>query len=114
MDRMTPRLLPPFLALALVLPGPALALCMASGTGCAEPSGVGPRFLKPETVAPPPIGPGDILPDAARILTNTGYYGLPPAGDGWVYFRLGSRLYRAELASRRILEDVTLQANRAF
>jgi hypothetical protein len=39
---------------------------------------------------------------------------LPPARDGWVYFRVEHWLFRVDLRSRRIVEDATHEANRAF
>jgi hypothetical protein len=97
----------------LALPQAAQALCMASGAGCEAGAGGG-RFLKPAKVTPKPYDVGDILPDEYLMLTNTGYYGLPPAQDGWVYFRVQHWLFRVDLRSRRILEDATYEANRAF
>jgi hypothetical protein len=87
---------------------------MASGAGCDGPVVEGARFLKPAKVTAKPYDVGDILPDDYQMLMNTRYYGLPPARDGWVYFRVEHWLFRVDLRSRRIVEDATHEANRAF
>ena len=101
------------LAAALLAPGATHALCMASGDGCGDEA-AGPRFLRPATTTPEPFGIGDRLPESYQRLMNTGYYGLPPVQDGWLYFRVGTRLYRVDRHSREILEDATHEANGAF
>jgi hypothetical protein len=100
-------------AAAVLLPGKASALCMASGQGCGGDAG-GARFLKPEKLTPYLFGIGDRLPDDYQMLMNTNYYGLPPARDGWQYFRVEHRLFRVDRETREILEDATHEANRAF
>jgi hypothetical protein len=85
---------------------------MASGDGCGD--GGGARFLKPDKITPSPFEIGDLLPDEYQILTNTRYYGLPPARDGWQYYRVEHRLLRVDRLTREILEDATHEANRAF
>jgi hypothetical protein len=95
------------------LPASAAALCMASGDGCGGDGG-GARFLRPEKVTPYLFGIGDVLPDGYQMLMNTRYYGLPPARDGWQYYRVEQRLLRVDRLTREILEDATNEANRAF
>ncbi|WP_143096115.1 hypothetical protein [Tranquillimonas alkanivorans] len=65
--------------------------------------------------APPPVEIGQILPEGRyRMMFNTGYYGLPPVADGWVYYRVDDDIYRVGRDTLEVLERVTHQANRAF
>ena len=102
-----------FAAAGAVLPDTASALCMASGAGCGA-QGTGVRFVRPAIVTASPFTIGDRLPDDYKMLMNTRYYGLPAPSDGWVYFRVDHWLYRVDLKTRKILEDATYEANRAF
>lgn len=68
----------------------------------------------PARKSDPGLTAGDLLPDDAMVMINTGYYGLPPARDGWWYFKVDGQIYRADADSRVILERVTHLANAAF
>jgi hypothetical protein len=48
------------------------------------------------------------------MLLNSGYYGLPPVQDGWVYMRIGRDVYRVDWLTHEVLEQVTDQAARNF
>ncbi|MGR3795191.1 hypothetical protein [Vannielia sp. SX4] len=61
-----------------------------------------------------PVAIGEPLPWDYMMLMNSEYFGLPPAQDGWVYFRVEGRVVRADYDTRTVLEDVTGQTNRAF
>lgn len=100
---------------------PAAAACMIQtpGTKCARPAdgglqnAQGARWLSVPP-APPPVEIGEILSEEYQVLMNAGYYGLPPVGPGWRYYRVENDVYRVENDTRRVLERVTSQANRAF
>ena len=92
----------------------------ATGAGCANALGHGSGLNRgggkwlSVTPAPPPVEIGDTLPKRYMLLTNTRYYGLPPAGDGWKYYRVEREVYRVENGTRRVLEKVTHWTNRRF
>ncbi len=108
--------------LACLAGAPASAACMIQtpGTKCAQPAAqgteqteAGAKWLSVPP-APPPVEIGEILPDEYQVLMNAGYYGLPPVESGWRYHRVENDVYRVENGTRRVLERVTSQANRAF
>jgi hypothetical protein len=109
----TPYALALGLIVAAMPSAPAQALCMASGDGCGD-STKSARFVGPKRASAPPFEVGQPLPARYQMLTNTAYYGLEPPRDGWVYVRVDRWLFRMDLATRRILEDVTSSANAAF
>ncbi|MCR8723469.1 hypothetical protein [Frigidibacter sp. ROC022] len=117
-SRPAPFLRPLSLCLALA-PAPALA-CSTASTG-AKCVGVGTMhsggasgLIRKAPYREPTYKVGDTLPEEYQMLTNTGYYGLPPARDGWLYFRVEHQLFRVDRKSRVILEDATREANKAF
>jgi hypothetical protein len=112
-------MLRPVLILACLAAQPALACpdgAKCIGTGALNGGGASALFRKAPVSSTPAsrFAIGDRLPDDYMMLTNTEYYGLPPARDGWSYFRVEHRLFRVDRASREILEDATHEANRAF
>ncbi|WP_375262089.1 hypothetical protein [Palleronia sp.] len=54
-----------------------------------------------------PLATGDQLPEDALTVIGTDYLGLPPAEDGWAYFRVGSEIYRADFQTRRVIAQVS-------
>ncbi|MEQ3625253.1 MAG: hypothetical protein ABNH26_10805 [Celeribacter sp.] len=121
--------------LSLALPRAAQACPTESaGAGCggalSDTSGgakfvrVAPREIQTASLdgarrlsAPAPrnlLDPGAALPDDYMMLLNSEYYGLPQNQDGWAYFHGDKQIYRVEQASRKVLERVTAQANRAW
>lgn len=64
--------------------------------------------------AAPPVEVGDTLPKEYMVLTNTRYFGLPPVGDNWKYYRVERDIYRVENGTRTVLERVTNWANARF
>lgn len=106
------------LGLTLV-PAPALA-CSTANTGArcvgvgALDAGGAAGLIRKAPARAPAYRIGDTLPDSFQMLINTAYYGLPPARDGWLYFRVEHQLFRVDRQSRVILEDVTRETNGAF
>lgn len=76
----------------------------------AEPDGRTLRqtFRPARQVSPrePEYHAGDILPPHVMVLLNPVRRGLPRPRDGWVYFAIGSDIYRADLHTRRVLDYV--------
>lgn len=55
-----------------------------------------------------PYQPGDTLPRGEfNLLFNATYCGLPPARDGWSYFRVERDVMRVELSTMMVIEIVT-------
>lgn len=88
------------------------AKCVEARTTFATPE-IEPRMKTAER-SPAPFSAGDTLPEGYMILLNSEYYGFPPAGPGWMYFRAEDHVLRVDYATREVLEDVTYMANRAF
>ena len=111
---------PLILTLAL-LPAPLHAACYLDGMRkvCVpergpETTAFGPRVTNaslarrvPAPTPNPVLAPGDTLPDNANMVIGTDYHGLPAAQDGWVYFRVGEDIYRADLSTRQVLQRIT-------
>lgn len=61
------------------------------------------------------VNVGAVLPRGEySVILNGDYYGLPPAGDGWVYMRVGSDAFRVDWQSHQVLERVTDLASANF
>jgi hypothetical protein len=118
------------LALLLALPPAALAVASSALTARAETecnsfvasvcdpapdvtAPVTPRVLR-VTPRPPPFAVGDAFPLAEHSpLMNPERYDLPPAGDGWRYYRVRPYVFRIDTVTGRVLEVVT-GGNRAM
>ena len=98
-------------AAALVLglaAGAAEAQCriQTAGTACATVPEA-QRYVSPYAV-------GETLPRGAfQVLFNATYCGLPPARDGWSYFRVERDVMRVDLATMQVLEIVTADLARS-
>ncbi len=102
------------------LPVSVSAQCLTAntGAGCAQAREVvRPPITSAATVerdlGPPPVEIGDILEKGRySMLMNAPWYGLPPAKDGWVYFRIEDDVYRVDFRTREVLERATAEAGR--
>ncbi len=99
--------------------GSGSSACLVTITKCAEARSPGLAITTSAKwisvpQSPPLVEIGDVLPEEYLVLMNAGYYGLPPVGEGWRYYRVKRDVYRVENASRRVLEQVTDQTNGAF
>ena len=97
-----------------LLPGPLHAACEMDGMRKVCVPGDRPRLASTAArfvAAPAPVEEtlesGDRLPDDALTVVGTDYLGLPPAGDGWAYFRVGREIYRADFHTRRVIGRVS-------
>ena len=99
------------LSLTLVALGQvAVAQCATANTGAGCASA---RILSvvPRDLPPGPVEIGDILPRGEySMVMNARWYGLPPARDGWVYFRVKDDVYRVDFMTREVLERATAEA----
>lgn len=108
------------LILAAVVAAPANACSVKiAGVKCVEAISAGSKRAEGAKwlrvpVAPPPVSIGDILPPDYMMLMNTAYYGLPPVGNGWRYYRVERDVFRVDNKTREVLERVTDRTNRAF
>jgi hypothetical protein len=86
------------LVLAAIAPG------MAEAAGCRIAT-EGTRCL---TVAPrsAPLARGDQVPEAARLVMNPRYWGLPAVEDGQRYYVFGREVYRVDAASMQVIDRV--------
>ncbi|EKE45538.1 hypothetical protein OCGS_0628 [Oceaniovalibus guishaninsula JLT2003] len=103
-----PKTLAILLAALMASPPVPAAACAtaATGAGCATPlsSGKAGKWLR---VPPRPtaFAVGDTLPtDRHMTVTGTEYLGLPPARDGWLYYRVGREIYRVDRRTGTVLE----------
>ncbi len=46
------------------------------------------------------------------MVMDARWYGLPPAQDGWVYFRIERDVYRVDYVTMTVLERATAEAGR--
>ena len=69
--------------------------------------------VAPSDPGPGPVEIGDILERGKyTMVMNARWYGLPPARDGWVYFRVEDEVYRVDYLTRKVLERATPEAGR--
>lgn len=96
----------------LVLAALAAFIQISGAHGCT----VGGKCLTPpENSDDTGLSVGDSVPQGeGQILLNAQYYGLPPAGDGAWYYRVGDQIVRVRPDTLEVLEDVTADMNRAF
>jgi hypothetical protein len=108
---------------ALSLPGPAQAGCLAgSGASCLASEGVPARpaalvqmALSTTSAPSAQVAVGAVLPRGKySLILDAGYYGLPSPSAGWVYMRVGQDAYRVDWQSHQVLERVTDQAAANF
>jgi hypothetical protein len=121
---MTSRIRVAALALAaipLLCPALAQAECStaAAGARCIRlvepPTGPAEPVLSSASATTPLVEIGDVLPRGEySMILNSDYYGLPPAGDGWVYMRVGTDAYRVDWHTHQVLERVTDEAAANF
>ncbi len=96
----------------LVLAGLAAFIQISGAHGCT----VGGKCLTPpENSGVVTVAAGDVVPQGrGQLLLNAEYYGLPPTGGNFWYFRVGDQVVRVRPDTLEVLEDVTAQMNRAF
>ena len=82
---------------------------------------VGSKKVPPSECRPPPLTisplyePGDILPRGQySMLLNSGYFGLPPAPDGTLYFQVDLKVMLVDQDTHEILEDVSTEVAATF
>jgi len=93
----------------------AQCLTENTGAGCAQARVIvkPPTKVQTRQLGPPPIEIGAILPRGQyTMVMNATWYGLPPAKDGWVYFRIEDDVYRVDFETREVLERATAEAGR--
>lgn len=96
------------LSIAIVL---AATFAVSEAEACAS----GARCLTPPQKSAPAFVPGDTLsPGSFNVLLNSLYYGLPQTDDGSWYVTIDRRVLRIDPRTYEVIEDVTLEANRAF
>ena len=79
-----------------------------TGAGCASARIIS---VAPKELPPGPVEVGDILPRGKySMVMDARWYGLPPARDGWVYFRVEDDVYRVDFMTREVLERATAEA----
>ncbi|WP_394152494.1 hypothetical protein [Loktanella salsilacus] len=62
---------------------------------------------------PPPVAIGEVIPKGKySMVMDARWYGLPPAQDGWVYFRIERDVYRVDYVTMTVLERATAEAGR--
>ncbi|MCA1774359.1 MAG: hypothetical protein LC676_01750 [Loktanella sp.] len=103
----------PFIFMAIMaLPSAADAQCRTANTGATCITV--PQRERPDTertLGPAPVEIGTVLPRGRyTMVMNAKWYGLPPAKDGWVYFRVEDDVYRVDYETRVVLERATSEA----
>ncbi len=97
----------------MALPATAEAQCRTANTGATCITV--PQREQPDTgrtLGPAPVEIGTVLPRGRyTMVMNAGWYGLPPAKDGWVYFRVEDDVYRVDYETREVLERATSEAS---
>ena len=101
------------LLLLSLVAGTAEAQCLTAktGAGCSSARVIVRPPTTPPDLGPPPVEIGELLERGAyNIVMNARYYGLPPARDGWVYFRVEDDVFRVDYNTMRVLERATAEA----
>ena len=67
----------------------------------------------PVRKVPPPVEIGEIIPRGKySMVMDARWYGLPPAQDGWIYYRIGRDVYRVDYRTMEVLERATDETSR--
>ena len=62
---------------------------------------------------PPPVTIGEVIQKGKySMVMDARWYGLPPAKDGWVYFRIERDVYRVDYVTMTVLERATAETGR--
>ena len=73
----------------------------------------GACHVVPVKKAPPPVEIGEIIPRGKySMVMDATWYGLPPAQDGWIYYRIGRDVYRVDYRTMEVLERATEETSR--
>jgi hypothetical protein len=61
----------------------------------------------------PPVTIGEVIQKGKySMVMDARWYGLPPAQDGWVYFRIERDVYRVDYITMTVLERATAETGR--
>ena len=93
----------------------SIALAGIAGTATAQcrMAAAGACHVVPVKKAPPPVQIGEIIPRGKySMVMDARWYGLPPARDGWIYYRIEKDVYRVDYRTMEVLERATDEAGR--
>ncbi|MEJ6402245.1 hypothetical protein [Yoonia sp. 2307UL14-13] len=94
-------------------PTPTSAATSIAAPGCRNAIAGTVCVAVPQKPRPAPVAVGDMLERGQySMLMNARYYGLPSAGDGWVYMQIEREIYRVDWRTHEVLEQVTHKASR--
>lgn len=101
----------------VIAPSLGMSQCLtaSTGAGCSTARVIvaPPAENTRRVLGPAPVEVGAILPKGEySMLMNATWYGLPPAKDGWVYFRVKNDVYRVDFITREVLERATAEVAR--
>ena len=89
-----------------------LTLSSAASAQC-RMAAAGACHVVPVKKAPPPVEIGEIIPRGKySMVMDARWYGLPPAKDGWIYYRIERDVYRVDYRTMEVLERATDEAGR--
>ena len=102
--------------ISVCLPGVTSAQCLTAntGAGCSSARVIVKPPSREEIIAqtPSPIEIGTYLRRGEySIVMNAPYYGLPPARDGWVYYRIEDDVFRVDYNTLEVLERATAETS---
>ena len=84
---------------------PVAAQCRMAAAGACH--------VVPVKKSPPPVAIGEVIPRGKySMVMDATYYGLPPAQDGWIYYRIEKDVYRVDYRTMTVLERATEETSR--
>ncbi len=89
---------------------PAIAQCRMAAAGAACSTPPVHKIIAPPP-RPAPVEIGAIIPRGKySMVMDAQWYGLPPAQDGWIYYRIKDDVYRVDYRTMEVLERATDEA----
>lgn len=90
-----------------------LSLSTTSASAQCRMAAAGSCTVVPATQAPPPVAIGELIPRGKySMVMDATWYGLPPARNGWIYYRIARDVYRVDYTTMEVLERATSETSR--
>ncbi len=84
-----------------------------TASGQCRMAAAGACQVVPVKKVPPPVAIGEVIERGRySMVMDATWYGLPPAQDGWIYYRIEDEVYRVDYRTMKVVERATDEASR--
>ncbi|MFZ3582655.1 hypothetical protein ACOI1H_10850 [Loktanella sp. DJP18] len=88
-------------------------LLATTAAGQCRMAAAGACHVIPVAKSPLPVAIGEVIERGRySMVMDATWYGLPPARDGWIYFRIEDEVYRVDYRTMTVVERATEEASR--